>query len=166
MISFFNISKFVMRVKGKENNVNEFLSLFQYKHPKKLGFYNLNNIQEDLNSRTIKDNVVKTTIVGECSGSFEVCTFDSPGSHYRNYKSLPKIHFVPTEILKETRRLNIKVEIYSDNLVDFTTEYFYIEKGVLLEKKIYVDGEEVNENYDPIENEEVDIYVPDYDFKF
>ena len=199
-----NICIFEMRIRGYKDNVEEFYRILNADYN-----YNTLNFNHDRHFFRIFDvypvmediyGVYKTLIVrGECAWSVYTCMFNGACTYYNNYigdrtvdrydkfkgkitkEELSLADIKCTHILRESKRLGLCIEIFTEESGMCFSEHYLMYNGILLRdedhifysifKEDYKSLEDINkefninmtkEQYDLYENEEIIDYT-DYD---
>ena len=114
-----------MKIKGKETNVKEFLTIIQYKHPKEIHFARIFSA-EILNEYTDKNNQYIAEVAGDCVWSVYYCMFTGFATYYTDTcKEIPTLSNIP----KESKRLNLDIEIYSTEPGMCFAEHYIVKNG-------------------------------------
>ena len=112
---------FMMHVKGKKENVDEFCKeLRDYDHVPH--FWRVFSADR-LDLQTDPDGTVAAEIIGECAWSVRACMLDGEGTYAHNCPQ------VSTSLQKESERLSLAIEVYSEEPLDEFQEHYHYEYG-------------------------------------
>lgn len=129
-----NVCIYSMTIKGELQDIKEFRKIMEYKHPDKLCFSRVfeDSIYDEKHPKT-KDNKYIDTFYGECAWSVYTCMLDGENTYYNKNKDNKNTNYKITNVLLESKRLNLEIEIYSEEYGYNFEEYFYIKNGELIE---------------------------------
>lgn len=122
---------FNMMVVGSKDNVKELAAIMNYEHPEKkmCRIFSAYVYEED----TMPNGEYYAKISGDCAWSVYVCMFD--GAHtYASQISDPEVTTLPAE----SARLNLDIEVYSDEPGVGFAEHYRIINGVV---KVFEEAE-------------------------
>lgn len=142
---------FTIRAKGDKRGLVELYKTMDLKHPNKLGFFRLFEVDPGGKHEKHEDGDVIVSISGVCVHSAYSCMLEGPNTYYNSYMASGNFteDFKGTNMLIESERLNLEIEIYSTVYGDNFEEYYYIKKGELLIERV----EEFELYYDEDNNE-------------
>lgn len=129
-----NVCNYSMTIKGELQDIKEFRKIMEDKHPDKLCFIRVleDSIYDEKHLKT-KDNKYIDTFYGECDWSVYTCMLDGENTYYNRYKDNKDANYKITNVLLESKRLNLEIEIYAEEYGCNFEEYFYIKNGELIE---------------------------------
>ena len=132
-----NYCYYSMCVKGKKENVEEFIKVMQadYDYGTKKFSYDrhLFRVFEANCSEFYKEenDVYKVFINGECAWSVMSCMFEDNFSYYKRFKEDYPNDFRGTTLTIESERLNLDIEVYSEECGMCFQEHYLIRQGKL-----------------------------------
>lgn len=152
-----NLCFWSMLIKGEQKNVEEFITVlkaeYDYVENKFTGdrhMYCLFDIDDESDGMcVIDDNDLYTVhVYGSCTKSCNMCMLESENSYYTMHLNDNRSR--QTSLIRESKLLNLKIELFSESESDDYQEHIIVDNGEIV----------VNESDD------VDIYyVEDYDTK-
>lgn len=160
-----NYCDFTMKVTGSEKSIKELIKTinthYDYKKKEFSGERHLCRIYEtyigedleELECLDYEHDIYEIYISGYCAWSVSNCMFDGPLTDYRyickHYRNKSKV----TTLINECRRLNLFIEITSEEPGDNLAEYYFISPRGLVERK----RQDLETTYDD-DGEEVSVY--------
>lgn len=152
-----NICNYSMRVKGKKENIEEFIKVmkadYNYNTMEFTADRHMYRIFEaylETDIEEVDDDVYAVTINGDCAWSVNSCMFDNGFSYYGRNKNDYGDKFRGTTVPIESKRLELDIEIFSEETGCCFMEHYIVRKGDV----------EVDECVDYYE-----YYVEDYETK-
>lgn len=129
---------FSIRVKGSKHGLIELYKIMALKHPNKLGFFRLYEINTSKSHKKHNDGYVSASISGVCVHSVYSCMLEGENTYYNSYIANEEFteDFKGTNILIASKRLNLEIEIYSTVYGDNFEEHYYIKNGKLLIERV------------------------------
>lgn len=133
-----NKCDFVMKAKGSAGSLGELYKIMNLSHPKKFGFFNLSNISTDGTHEKCDNGDIIVSIFGECSESVYACMLKGNGSLFNLYirEGIFTKDFAGTHLIRESKRLNLEIEIHSvkegDDFRDGFHEHYFLNNGELI----------------------------------
>lgn len=135
-----NLCNYIMKIVGTEENVDEFVSILQAEYDYNVEppqcehkhFWRLFNVdvidEEELDSR-----YHAKTVSGDCAWSVYSCMFSGEHTYQGSYEG--DTRYNGTDILTESKNLNLSVEIYSSEPGIGFQEHFLIDKGDIIKSE-------------------------------
>lgn len=131
-----NYCYYSMCVKGSKKNVEEFIKVMQadYNYSEKhftfdRHMFRVFSAYADEVERD-KGNVYSTVINGDCAWSVSTCMFE--GNYYNSLKERYPDEFRGTTLLRESKRLKLNIEVYSEESGCCFQEHYVIMDGDLI----------------------------------
>lgn len=135
-----NYCYYSMRVKGYKRNVDEFIKIIKYgyyndKTNKAFGPHMFRVFDAEICDEQIIGIEKTVSISGYCAWSVNCCMMDGSFSYYdENFKNGYKYG---TNLIKESKRLNLFIEVCSEELGMGFGEYIRIDSGILCSNECY-----------------------------
>ena len=132
-----NLCSYSMCVKGKKQNIEEFIKVikadynygtmeFSYdRHLFRVFDADYDEIEQ------VGDNAYQVIIYGDCAWSVSSCMLDSYHSYYSQLKERYPKEFRGTTLQIESERLNLDIEVFSEECGMCFQEHYIIRKGEL-----------------------------------
>lgn len=142
-----NYCSYTMAVRGRKCNVDEFISILQYNHPKYAMF---RVFEAEVYDTNVYGMVKKVYIYGYCAWSVDCCMMPGFASYYSGWyeayqnalngkldRSYPNIltSKLGTNLINESSRLHLEIEVYSTEPGIGFCEYYRISNGIVLADK-------------------------------
>ena len=133
-----NECMFSMRIKGVKANILELYKIINMSHPKKLGLFKTFDIEPSKGHQITDSEDVIVELSGVCINSVYSCMMDGSSTYYNSYIREGNFtdDFKGTNLLIESKRLNLEIEIYSVEYGDNFEEHYYIKNGNILMKRV------------------------------
>ena len=126
-----NICGYSMSITGKESQVNELIQIMQNDYDgtpnEPLHLWRVFSAEEV--SREVKDDLVTVLISGDCAWSVGTCMFE--GGYQAQFNANNERN--GTTLEKETKRLGLAVEIYSEECGCAFMEHYIVASGNIIE---------------------------------
>jgi hypothetical protein len=152
-----NLCFWEMLIKGEQKNVEEFIKVLKTKYDYEenkftgdRGMYSLYDIDDTSDGMCAFDDndLYMVHVYGSCAWTCDMCMMESENSYFAIHLNDDKPR--PTSLIKESKLLNLKIELFSESESDDYQEHIIVDNGEIV----------VNESAD------VDVYyVEDYDTK-
>lgn len=123
---------FSMLVAGEKENVNEFITMLDYTHPH-LCFARIFDIYES-RRKVLKDGRTAVQLDGACAWSVYSCMMEGGGTYYNDHLNDPYDGSARlTSLIKQGERLQLDIEIFSEEPGMGFTEHYRIINGQVIE---------------------------------
>ena len=133
-----NYCYYQMRVVGKKENVEEFVKIMQ-------ADYNYQSMKFDYEKHIggrvfeasvdefeeVANGIYGANISGDCAWSVLSCMFDGPYCYYNDIKEKYGAECRSTTVPIESERLNLSIEIYSEESGMCFQEHYLVKNGVV-----------------------------------
>lgn len=139
-----NICNYEMKVVGKKENIEEFIKIIQcdydytnmdFDYKKHIGGRVFDADPTDIEKR--EDGKYEVFIYGSCAWSVSSCMFDGKFSYYLKFLEAYKDKCRSTTITKESKNLELDIEIYSTEPGGCFAEHFIVSNGEIKEQATY-----------------------------
>lgn len=161
-----NYCDYSMRVKGKKENIEEFIEIikadYNYYTMKFTAKRHLHRVFEaDVVNEPdeICDGIYDAIIDGYCAWSVSCCMFDGAHSYYQQLKSEYGDMFRGTTIPIESKRLDLDIEIFSSEPGIQFMEHYIVKKGDIVLEECVDYSEYCLSDYETKEEAEKDLEV-------
>lgn len=154
-----NYCNYIMQVQGKKENVEEFVKIIKADYDydtlefsadrHMFRIFEADIIEDDSNEQGIR----RTIIDGYCAWSVLSCMTDDSVSYYADLKKSEGENFRGTTLQKESEKLGLAIQVYSEETGCGFQEHFVYINGEEIEN----DSVEYSENY-MTEQDELDEY--------
>jgi len=134
-----NCCSYLMQVQGKPENVDEFIKIISCEPDYGKNefsfdrhFWRINAVVDD---EKIENEIKTALLSGDCANSVKCCTFDQPASYQNTFSNnMDRLYECNkdtvcrgTDILTESKKLDLIIEIYSEE--DDCQKHLIINKG-------------------------------------
>lgn len=141
-----NYCSYAMVVKGKKENVDEFINIIQagynYHSDEKPSRHMFRIFEADVidyEDREVSpegDAIYRAHIIGDCAWSVHSCMFEGDGTYYSNVSlTTPEEKFNGTTLPVESKRLNLEIEVFSEECGFAFQEHYLISNGEVLQNE-------------------------------